>query len=212
MCIDEEFEKIIRTEVDTFKCLANYLKAYSLLQEKHLEQLKSELWDPYSQNVPMPEELDLSRYLEIEVFYPMTLRESLFMASFSHFESIVNEICEKIGDARKFSVGLYDLKDRGVRRAYNYLTKVVGLSVSSASWSSVKFLNELRNLIVHNNSKVEAKNNKHQGLRNTAEKWPTIDVPEDGRMKFHSEFNGNALDVFLDFFDQLEKNNVRSLQ
>lgn len=206
---DEESEHFILTAGGIFGYLADHLKKYSSILEDYLKQERSGMWDPYTQNIPRPNELDIDRYWGLEVFYPTTFRESLFVATFSHFESVMNELCKKIGIRQQKSFALYSRKERGVTRAYKYLTQEIGLSVSNASWTSVKFLNQLRNLVVHNNSTVEAKDSKHQQIQETAEEWTTIEFSQDGRIKFHSEFNEEALDILVGFFEKLRKDNAR---
>ncbi len=203
-----EAEHIIVTALGTFQYFAGHLKAYSSLIEQHLEQEQSAMWDPYSKDVPRPEGSVFDRRWGLEVFYPTTLRESLLVASFSQFESTMNVLCAKIGMAHKCTVALSDLKGSGVNRVRTFLRKVIRLSLPDHVWAPVIFLNTLRNLVVHNNSQVDSKNGEHRKLRKTAEQWPTLEVPEDGRISFRTGFNEKAIDAFVELFDQLRRNNT----
>jgi len=207
--MDDKVEPVILPAVRTFQYLADHLKAYCSLQEEFLVRERSAMWDPYSSGVPRPDELDIDRYWGVEVLHPITLRESLFVTSFSHFEAVMNGLCAKIREARSCTVELSDLKGSGVNRARAFLIKVAGLAVPDPLWEPVTFLNRLRNLIVHNNSHVDSKIREHRVLQKTAKQWPTVEVPQDGRIKFHPGFNEKALDTFVEFFDQLLRNRTR---
>ncbi len=72
----------------------------------------------------------------------------------------MNEACLELEKDHPKAIQLSDLNHKGIRRAYAYLEKVVGIAqpFEPDSWKRLKDLNALRNVIVHNDAKVE----KHQ--------------------------------------------------
>ena len=72
----------------------------------------------------------------------------------------MNEACIELEKDHPNAVKLSDLSHKGITRAYKFMEKVVGIGqpFEPTSWQKLKDLNALRNVIVHNDAKIE----KHQ--------------------------------------------------
>jgi hypothetical protein len=111
--------------------------------------------------------------------YPNTVRYSLFITVYNQFESSMIEACIELEKDHPNAVKLSDLKDKGMTRTYTYLEKVVGIKepFEPTSWDKLKDLNALRNVIVHNNAKIEKPQTKISIER--IQKWAPVRVKDD---------------------------------
>ncbi len=201
-------EQVILTYSAVFDYLARHLQDYGAIMERYIEDERLAQSDPYSP-IGIISTKDVDRSWGLYSFYPIVLRESLFVASFSQFESTLNSMCEEIRKAGRLSISLADLKDRGVTRARNYLVKVGKIQLDKGSTDKVTFLNQLRNVIVHNDSQISPDNGDHTNLRNKSSSWPSLTIPPAGRIFIKPEFTKDALDVLRTFFDDLRRLNTR---
>lgn len=113
--------------------------------------------------------------------YPNTVRYSLFITVYNHFEYSISEACIDLQKDHPNAVNLSDLNHKGITRAYKYLEKVVGIKepFEPASWQKLKDLNDLRNVIVHNNAKIESRRTEISKVIERLEKWAPLRIEED---------------------------------
>jgi hypothetical protein len=91
---------------------------------------------------------------------------SLFLSIYSNYESKLNQICLIIMQMDNLELSPKDLKDSGLTRTRKYLQKVAkyDLSISDESWLSSEKYNLIRNILTHNEGKLEKSNHKYKDL------------------------------------------------
>ena len=90
-----------------------------------------------------------------EYYYPNLERRSLLIILFSFLERQLDQLCHLFADEKKISIGLGDLRGKGIDRSRLYLQKVIGLPLgSSLIWQEIKRLQRVRNLVVHNDARL----------------------------------------------------------
>ena len=201
-------EQLIVSYLDTFAYSRRPLRTYSDKLEASLEEELQKLENPYDEISYELYVHDVDAHWGLKQFYPLVLRESLFIASFSHFETLTTEFCKKLQELEQLSLDLNDLKDKGVTRAYAYMIKVARLKISEESWENIVILNQLRNLFVHNNGLLESDKGEHKNIRAKTKDWPTIRAPETGRLELLRGFNALAIGQFVGFFQDLRAKNT----
>jgi len=88
--------------------------------------------------------------LSFEEMFPDTLRKSLFVSTYSTFESFLTELCEDTQARLKLTKSVRDYHGRGIRRARDYLVNEAGGDVPSGNrWQTILTYGKLRNCIVH---------------------------------------------------------------
>jgi hypothetical protein len=82
---------------------------------------------------------------------------SLFLSIYSNYESKLNQICLIIMQMDNLELSPKDLKDSGLTRTRKYLQKVAkyDFSISDESWLSSEKYNLIRNILTHNEGKLE---------------------------------------------------------
>lgn len=112
--------------------------------------------------------------------YPNTVRYSIFIVLYGQFEYTMNEACLELEEDHPNAVRLSDLNHRGITRSYKYLEKVVGIAqpFEPDSWKKLKDLNRLRNVIVHNDAKVEKHESEIVKAIERINKWAPVRIEE----------------------------------
>lgn len=74
----------------------------------------------------------------------------------AYFEHELNELCRLYQSEKSFKLGLSDLGDKGIVRSSCYLEKMAGLDThkTSEEWDHIKKIQEIRNVIVHQDGKL----------------------------------------------------------
>jgi hypothetical protein len=119
------------------------------LQESHKEEL--EKFPLYPHIIDSAYE---NRYRDLDIYFARILLNSSFIASFSIFEIMFKEVCYLA--AYKFSRQVEFDFNTGVERCSNYLKGELRLDLSDLSefWNDLLKYRELRNSIVHHNSRI----------------------------------------------------------
>jgi hypothetical protein len=89
--------------------------------------------------------------------YPEIIRESLFVRILAEVEALLDRASVSLGERHELPIEPRDLRDRGIRRSWKYLTMVCGLDLSSAkdAYEILLLEGEVRNAVVHRRSVVQ---------------------------------------------------------
>lgn len=80
-----------------------------------------------------------------------SLLRSVFISSYAVLEQYFDEITHMERERQKIMLAPSDLKDHGITRSLKYSKKVLGkeLNENTSHWKELKFLQEVRNHLVH---------------------------------------------------------------
>lgn len=88
--------------------------------------------------------------------FPDFLRRSVFVTSYSMFESALDNYAHDLGRMKGLRLTPNDMNGRGITRSKTYLVKVMGIDLPETdAWRELLALNKLRNCIVHNEARIE---------------------------------------------------------
>lgn len=92
-----------------------------------------------------------------EYYFPNLQRRGALSMLFSFFEHELNRLCQLFAEVRGLRVLCSDMKGSPVERSRLYLRKVIGLPMNddSGAWREIKTIQTVRNLIVHNDARIE---------------------------------------------------------
>lgn len=131
-------------------------------------------------------------------YFPNLLRSSLFVTIYSTLENELNSLCREL--SKEDGLDVEDLRGNGIIRAGTFLSRVcrVDFPQESKEWKRLLEYNQLRNIIVHNNGKVEG--NGH--LESLLMENPGLDVKE-GAVRLGRDFCPQVLEVIREFMELL---------
>ncbi len=124
-------------------------------------------------------------------YFPNLQRRSTLVILFSFFEHQLDELCRLFATARQLNIVHTDLKDKGIDRSRRYLRKVISLPLddNSAIWQEIKRIQKIRNVVVHNDAKLNPKENedaikivkeaKYLSLASDNESYSYRDIDDD---------------------------------
>ena len=94
-------------------------------------------------------------------YFPSLQRRSALLTVCGFFEHELDKLCLLYQKEKRFKLSLSDLKDKGIDRSATYLEKVAGINAhkDSNEWSHIKKIQKIRNVIVHQDGKLQ----DHQG-------------------------------------------------
>jgi hypothetical protein len=203
-------EAPIALTVGAFKFIGDHLKVYSSRLEDHLEQTLTDLLDPYNYDSLAITQDNIDLPWGLSTLYPETLRASLFVATWSYFEALLTGLCKQLQELQGHALSLNELASDGVARALTYLRKIAALHMSNEASEKLKFLNKLRNCVVHSASHVSQQNIPL--FQEQVEKWnyrSLVEISDDGRLRLSRDFCPTVIDVLNSFLDELRANNTR---
>jgi hypothetical protein len=89
-------------------------------------------------------------------YFPNLHRRSTLIVLFSFLESQVDQLCKLFTDRQQLDILHTDLKDKGLDRSRRYLRKVIRLPLddNSTVWQEIKWIQKVRNVVVHNDAKL----------------------------------------------------------
>lgn len=89
-------------------------------------------------------------------YFPTLQRRSAFLSLYGFLEHELDKLCMLYKKSQNQNVDFRDLKDLGIERSVKYLMIVAGLPIEKGDnkWGSVKSIQKIRNLIVHNDGKL----------------------------------------------------------
>ena len=94
-----------------------------------------------------------------EYYFPNLQRRSTLIILFSFLEHQLDLLCELFAATRRLNIVYTDLRDKGIDRSRRYLIKVMRLPLddNSAIWQEIKKIQKVRNVVVHNDAKLDPK-------------------------------------------------------
>ena len=89
--------------------------------------------------------------------YPNMLRQWAFTAAYASFEHRLNELCDSLQTEAGLRVAVTDLRGRGIKRARDYIKKVLAQPFPDRehAWSEMLVMQWIRNVIVHADGRIE---------------------------------------------------------
>lgn len=93
----------------------------------------------------------------IEDLIPSKIRTSILISCYATFEYELLRICKTISRNSEFPITLNDLKGKGIFLAQTFLEKVVQVTIPGKDdiWPHIIAFNTIRNMIVHNNERLD---------------------------------------------------------
>jgi len=147
---------------------------------------------------------------ELQRKFPKILRYSLFVHSYSLFESRLMYIAKYYQKTRNLKLSPSDLQDKGIKQAQVYLKKFVSIPFpdeGGSAWQEISTLDIIRNMIVHNEGKLPQKDEKNFKLiEDFAKKWHGDISTEYSDIELHKTFVFRVLKTFHTFFKELFTN------
>ncbi|HRD70516.1 MAG TPA: hypothetical protein PK657_10255 [Legionella sp.] len=132
-------------------------------------------------------------------YFPNLFRKSALLTLYGEFENLLNNLCNDLKKEKKLKLSFNDMSDRGIDRARKYLEKVAGIKVvNQSSWEKIKQLQELRNLIAHNNGLVKDKEKYY----NIKENFPHLSGETE--IILHAGFLEAAVEIFISYFKEIK--------
>lgn len=131
-------------------------------------------------------------------YFPNLLRSSLFVTIYSTLENELNRLCREL--SKEDGLDVEDLRGSGIIRAGTFLSRVcrVDFPQESKEWKRLLEYNQLRNIIVHNNGKVDGNGHLDSSIRENA----GLDIKK-GIVHLGRDFCPLVLEVIRDFMELL---------
>lgn len=184
--------------------LISYLKSYNeWIDNYHKElEVKIESWNKKSEKVTKDRpsgfefyEMDIIESGEFEtIFYSSSL---IFL--YAMFEHDLNELCNKIKKIEGFSLSVYDLNGKGIKRARNYLTKVASIDFESSldnEWHILNNFGKIRNALVHNEGRI--KKDELNSINQLVKKVNGVDIDQNKVLI-------SSNDLLLELIDKIKR-------
>ena len=152
---------------------------------------KEELGDIYS-----------DEFHKLEQLFPTMHRRSYLLTVMGLLESYLNRLCKYAKVARKLNVDVTDLHGRGVKRAADYLRKIINVEFpESDEWKEILIAHEIRNLVAHNDGYL--KDGSSNQVRAYASRTSRVTVSEKNEIALTDEYVPALLEAIRGFADQL---------
>lgn len=146
--------------------------------------------------------------------FPYIMRNSLFITLYSLLEHELDHLCRYLCEEYNYSIKFSDYREKnGIQRAKCYLKKIARIDFpdKTSSWDSIANYNRIRNLIVHNNGKLDATQNAKK-VRDFIERSSLIEITEstipslyelEPRIQFNEGFHNEVIDTLEIFLGEL---------
>lgn len=141
------------------------------------------------------------------VHFPNLQRKSAFLTMYTFLECELEKLARKFKRELSLAGDLEDIEGKGIYRSLMYLRLIANLPIEKGDkqWSKISQLNKLRNLIVHNDGRLE----DHQGNRKPEAKVIKQMIPhvdeKQGELILNVSFLPYALGKFSELFKHLDK-------
>lgn len=157
MVENEKLKQIINNSKEK---LSQIEKLISLIDEL----LKSSPGKPYSllelatsQKInPLQALIQNEHYFDLINLYPHIIWSSIFLTSYSIFESTLDEVCNYFVKENGMKINLNDLRHKGIFRSKLFITKILKVKFPDATceWAFIINCKEVRNCIMHRSSDI----------------------------------------------------------
>lgn len=153
---------------------------------------------------------DLIRYHKS---FPLYAFNSLLVTQHAFIENYLREVCRLYERFSFSNVRVSDLNGSDIDKAKNYLNLIAEVDLitfSKDNWERIKFIQSLRNNIVHNSSKIE-NTSQNNNLINHIKKEMYLEYDERARdffinnVVFLQEYNQVIFRFFKELTDHLSK-------
>jgi hypothetical protein len=123
----------------------------------------------------------------ISNYLPSTIRGYTFISIYSTFEFELDRLCSALYRFMNLTISHKELKDKGIDRSFNYLTKVAKLNLAKeeSDWNQIKLLQNIRNMIVHNDHILKF---EQKDLKDKLKLIPGISIENDLKIMLNKEF------------------------
>lgn len=93
-------------------------------------------------------------YFNLTNLYPHIIWSSVFLTSYSIFESTLDEVCKYFIKKNDIKITLNDLRDRGIFRSKLFIVKVlkVKFPYDNRKWEFITNCNKVRSCLIHRSS------------------------------------------------------------
>jgi hypothetical protein len=138
-----------------------------------------------------------------ERYFPNLQRRSALLPLWGFAEYELHKLCLLYQSENHFEKSVFDFggKDRGIDLSVNYLQEIAGLKrlKTSQQWVQLKALQEIRNVIAHNDGRLNGPDGKPKSKVLSAMKKVGY-VKGDFELIFEQEFLSNALKICCNYF------------
>ena len=144
----------------------------------------------------------VERLFEDDLF--PTMRYSFVVFLHTVFETRLRGFCVGVQRTRNLPISLTDLQGSAVDQASSYLTKLIGVPVSSfPEWPHLRRFQSIRDCIVHQYGYLNPKDQRHESIRQFASSADGITIAPDDRIHLSRAFCEQHLTNIADFFNRL---------
>jgi hypothetical protein len=136
--------------------------------------------------------------------YPSIHRKSLVITIYSFLEIELNNLCGILSQSVDSNLKLKDINGKGFERAQTYLSKVANLDFSrmGGTLPFVKGVNNLRNLLVHNDGILP--HNPNDAINTFVTNQKNIMGEPGSIVRFNSAFIEELIEKLIQFFSELD--------
>lgn len=194
-------------QVEQFSSYSEQLEAYLKRQVSKIE----ENMDNHINSLKLVEDkVDTSRLFEMHYEdqyhsfnneFPIILRTSLFLSTYTFLEKTLNKLCKDYEEDN--NVKLKDIRHNGITKSKFYLTNVCNIEFPDKDWHLILQYNVIRNSLAHDgysllisNPKFEKLSGTEQKLKNAVEEVVGATIIDKGGF-YQVSFNESFCDVFL---------------
>lgn len=130
------------------------------------------------------------------LYFPSLQRSSALITLCGMFEHELDNLCALFAKERNYCIQVGDINGKGIERAIKYLEKVAGLEIKKhKAWADYKEIQKIRNLVVHNGSRlIDKSGNPHQVELKYVKDSPFLEGEEE--IIFMEGFLSFTIDVF----------------
>jgi hypothetical protein len=139
-------------------------------------------------------------------YFPSIQRRSAFLSLYGFLEHELDNLCALFKKTENLKVDLRESNHWGIERSIKYLEIVAGLTIDTGNdkWGKVKSINKIRNLLIHNDGKLDdIDGNPKKKERNILKQNKYLSG--DYEIIFSKGYLSFVLKTFNDFFKYLDE-------
>lgn len=140
---------------------------------------------------------------EIKENFQQVVWSSLFITTYSFFETALSNMCKYYAEKVNCSIKLNDINGKGFVRSKTYFKKVMKINFpdNKPTWSHIVRYNKIRNILAHNGGYIE-KPEDISMLNEYVKNEKTL-VINKNFITPSFDFNFRAISIYSDFFVEL---------
>lgn len=142
-----------------------------------------------------------------ECYFPNLQRKSAFLTMYAFLEHELEKLARKLHEESELTAELEDIAGRGITRSLVYMQKIVNLTIdkNDSQWQRISEINQLRNLIIHNDGHLSDHNGKLKKESKVLRQIAGHLSEKDGELIISSTFLKYVAQKFDDLFQYLDK-------